>query len=56
MKLTNLVEFYEGDTSTEMATGMLNQILAKVAGKSKKDSNMKTEESTDFSDYFSNKA
>lgn len=51
-EIDKLVEFYAGDTSTEIASGMLNKILAKVAGKSKKDLNLKTEETTDFSTVF----
>ncbi|KAA0966504.1 hypothetical protein FQ087_09825 [Sporosarcina sp. ANT_H38] len=50
-EIDKLVEFYEGD-SPELATGMLNKILAKVTGKSKIDSNEKTQESTDFSTIF----
>ncbi len=50
-EIDKLVEFYTGD-STEVASGMLNRILAKVAGKSKRDSNVKTEESPDFSAVF----
>ena len=51
-EIDKLVEFYAGDTSTEIASGLLNKILAKVAGKSKKDLNVKTEESPDFSTVF----
>ncbi|MBO0585772.1 flagellar biosynthetic protein FliO [Sporosarcina sp. E16_8] len=50
-EIDKLVEFYAGD-STEVASGMLNRILAKVAGKSKSHSNVKTEESPDFSTVF----
>ena len=51
-EIDKLVEFYAGDNSTEIVSGMLNRILAKVAGKSKSDSNVKTEESPDFSTVF----
>jgi len=51
-EIDKLVEFYAGDTSTEIASGMLNRILAKVAGKSKKDLNPKAEETTDFGAVF----
>jgi len=51
-EIDKLVEFYAGDTSTEIASGMLNRILAKVAGKSKKDLNPKAEETTDFGTVF----
>jgi flagellar protein FliO/FliZ len=50
-EIDKLVEFYEGD-SAEIATGMLNRILAKVTSKSRSDSNVKTEESPDFSTIF----
>ena len=50
-EIDKLVEFYAGD-STEVASGMLNLILAKVAGKLKSDSNVKTEESPDFNTVF----
>ncbi len=50
-EIDKLVEFYEGDSS-EITDGMLNRILAKVTGKSKSDSNVKTEESPDFSNIF----
>jgi flagellar protein FliO/FliZ len=51
VEVNKLVEFYEGDSS-ELTTGMLNRILAKITSKSKSDSNMKTEESPDFSTIF----
>jgi len=51
-EIDKLVEFYANDNSTEIVSGMLNRILAKVAGKSKSDSNVKTEESPDFSTVF----
>ncbi|QNK86937.1 flagellar biosynthetic protein FliO [Sporosarcina sp. resist] len=51
-EIDKLVEFYAGDNNTEIVSGMLNRILAKVTGKSKSDSNMKTEESSDFSTVF----
>ena len=51
-EIDKLVEFYAGDNSTEIVSGMLNRILAKVTGKSKSDSNVKTEESPDFSTVF----
>ncbi|HJF31060.1 MAG TPA: flagellar biosynthetic protein FliO [Sporosarcina psychrophila] len=50
-EIDKLVEFYEGDNA-ETTTGMLNRILAKVTGKSKSDSNIRTEESPDFSNIF----
>lgn len=50
-EIDKLVEFYAGD-STEIASGMLNRILAKVAAKSKSISSVKTEESPDFSSVF----
>ncbi|WP_399628185.1 flagellar biosynthetic protein FliO [Sporosarcina sp. SG10008] len=51
-EIDKLVEFYAGDNSTEIVSGMLNRILAKVSGKSKSDSSVKTEESPDFSTVF----
>lgn len=51
-EIDKLAEFYAGDNNTEIVSGMLNRILAKVAGKSKSDSNVKTEESPDFSTVF----
>lgn len=51
-EIDKLVEFYASDNSTEIVSGMLNRILAKVTGKSKSDSNVKTEESSDFSTVF----
>ena len=50
-EIDKLVEFYEGDNA-ETTTGMLNRILAKVTGKSKSDSNVRTEESPEFSNIF----
>jgi len=50
-EIDKLVEFYSSE-STEVASGMLNRILAKVAGKSKNDSNVKTEDSPSFSTVF----
>ncbi len=51
VEVNKLVEFYEVDSS-ELSTGMLNRILAKVTSKSKSDSNMKKGESPDFSTIF----
>ncbi len=50
-EIDKLIEFYEGDTP-DSSTGMLNQLLAKVAGKSKKSPYQSSEESTDFGDVF----
>jgi flagellar protein FliO/FliZ len=50
-EIDKLVEFYAGD-SAEVASGMLNRILAKVVDKSKRDSSVKTEESPDFSTVY----
>lgn len=50
-EIDKLAEFYAGDRS-EVATGILNRILAKATRKTKSDSNVTTEESPDFSTIF----
>jgi flagellar protein FliO/FliZ len=50
-EINKLIEFYNTDT-TDSPTGMLNQLLVKVAGKSKKSPYENSGESTDFSNLF----
>jgi flagellar protein FliO/FliZ len=50
-EIDKLIEFYDGDTP-DSTSGMLNQLLAKVAGKSKKSPYESSEEAPDFSNLF----
>ncbi|WP_318615412.1 flagellar biosynthetic protein FliO [Sporosarcina sp. YIM B06819] len=50
-EIDKLVEFYGGD-DRELATGMLDQILKKMTGKSPNDRNVQTGESSDFGELF----
>lgn len=50
-EIDKLIEFYDGDTP-DSTSGMLNQLLAKVAVKTKKSPYESSEEAPDFSNLF----